>query len=492
MLSIPIIARTTEEALQDMESASQLADLIELRLDYIENPDLEKLMEKRSKPIIVTNRPKRQGGRFEGPEAQRIALLEKAVDLGVEYVDIEYDSVGDFVEKAGAKIIVSYHNLNETPNNLKEIHKGLADTGASVVKIATLAQDITDNLKVFRLLEEVSYPLTAAFCMGELGQISRILAPRFGSFITFASLDQGKESAPGQLTARELLDVYHLFKINRTTSLYGLVGNPVAHSLGPLLHNTVFRKQGINAVYLPFKVEDLDSFVKGFKTLDVQGYSITIPHKEGIIKLLDGLDPLARQIGAVNTVVNRGGRLTGYNTDSTAAVRVLDEGLRKRGQSIQGKKVTILGAGGAARAVAFGLKEKGAEVTIVNRTEQRARTLARDLGCGHKRFKDLAALETEVLINCTSVGMHPGTEETPVSADVLRPGMWVFDIVYNPPQTRLLREAGQRGCHTLNGLQMFVYQASQQFELWTGRQAPFELMEGILREHLSGSRKGLK
>lgn len=483
MLCIPITARTTKEAIQDMETASELADVLELRLDYMEKPDIERLLERKPKPLIATNRPRREGGRFEGPENKRIALLEKAIDLGVEYVDIEHDSVGDFVEKAGAKIIVSYHNFKETPNNLKEIHSRLASTGAHIVKIATFARDITDNLRVLRLLEEAS-TLTAALCMGELGQISRILAPSFGSFFTFASLDTGKESAPGQLTARELLDVYHIFKVNKDTHIYGLIGNPVGHSLSPLLHNTVFRKEGLNALYLPFQVQDLPTFIKEFKYLDVQGYSVTIPHKEAIINLLDGLDPLARDIGAVNTIVNQQGRLIGYNTDSTASVRVLEEGLAEKGSYLQGKKVTIVGAGGAARAAAFGLREKGAEITIVNRTEGRAENLARDLGCRYSRFKDLRNLETEVLINCTSVGMYPKVEEIPVSTEVLRPGMWVFDVVYNPPETRLLREARERGCHVLSGLKMFIYQAAEQFELWTGRKAPLEVMEGIVKGRL--------
>lgn len=483
MLCIPITAANTKDALRDMQLASELVDLLELRLDYIKDPDLETLIGKKPRPIIATCRPQREGGKFTGSEEERLAILEKAIDLGAEYVDIEHDSaIAGFVEKAGAKIIVSYHNFSETPSDaeLREIYQRLTDTGAHVVKIVTFAREITDNLRIFKLLEDANR-LTIAFCMGELGQISRILAPKYGSFLSFASLGEGKESAAGQLSARELLDVYNFNQINRSTEIYGLIGNPVGHSLGPLLHNACFRKENINAVYLLFKVEDLPSFIDGFRSIGVLGYSVTIPHKEAILPLLDELDPLAGSIGAVNTVVNKDGRLVGYNTDATAAVRVIEEGLAEKGDVLDGKRVTIVGAGGAARAVAFGLQQKCAEITIVNRTESRAESLARELGCRCGKFKGLSRLEADILVNCTSVGMHPKTNETPVPKKALRAGMWVFDAVYNPPQTRLLREAAARGCRVLSGVRMFVLQAAQQFELWTGRPAPLGLMEEVLR-----------
>ncbi|MEE9200585.1 MAG: shikimate dehydrogenase [Candidatus Brocadiales bacterium] len=487
MLCVPVTATNTKEFLGDMRSASGVADLIELRLDYIEGlkkADIEALIKEKTIPLIATCRPKREGGKFAGSEEERLSLLEHAAALGADYVDIEHDVVNKFTKKSGTKLIVSYHNFSETPDydKLREIYNGLA--GADVVKIVTFAQEITDNLRIFKLLEEARTP-TIALCMGEPGQISRILAPKFGSFLTFASLGSGKESAPGQLSARELLDVYNFHHINAETDIYGLIGDPVAHSMGPLLHNTCFREEGLNAVYLPFKTKDLPAFVNGFRALNVRGYSVTIPHKEAVMELMDELDPLARSIGAVNTVANKEGRLIGYNTDSTAATRVVEEGLAENGETLRGKKVTIVGAGGAARAVAFGLRQKGAEITIVNRTESRAESLARDIGCTHRKFGELASLDAEILVNCTSVGMHPDVNDTPVPAEILRPGMWVFDAVYNPPETRLLREAAGKGCRTLDGLRMFVLQAALQFEIWTGRPAPTEPMERIVRTKLA-------
>ncbi|HHT9153322.1 MAG TPA: shikimate dehydrogenase [Candidatus Hypogeohydataceae bacterium YC40] len=495
MLCIPITADTNEKALQDIvqaggEGHSRLADVIEIRLDYISHPDLERLLSHRPKPIIVTCRPTREGGKFDGPEEARIRLLEKAVELGAEFIDIEHDSIQHFRNRGKSKVIVSYHNFQETPDNLNEIYTRLSNSSADIVKIVTTAREITDNLNVFHLLEEVSrgvlqYAHTAckpviAFCMGELGQISRILAPKYGSYLTFGSLAVGKESAPGQLTAKEMREVYHIDKIDKEMALYGLIGNPVGHSMGPYIHNAAFGELGINAVYLPFKVENLKEFVQGFKSLNVQGYSVTIPHKEAIVPHLDGLDPLAREICAVNTVVNKAGKLIGYNTDSTAALRELEEGLG----DLKGKKVTLIGAGGAARAIAFGLKQREAKITLVNRTNEKARRLAQELGCHYKRFEDVTKVDREVLINTTSVGMYPRTDDIPVPLEVFRPGMWVFDIVYNPLQTRLLKEAAERGCHTLDGLKMFLYQAAQQFELWTGHPAPLQLMERVVRERL--------
>lgn len=494
MLCVPITANNTEDFLRNMRSASELADIdmVELRLDYINDirtSDVEAIIKEKTIPVIATCRPEREGGEFTGAEADRIALLEKAAELGAEYVDIEHDAIDKFSRKSGAKPIVSYHNFSETPSEseLRELYNKLSGSGADIVKIVTLARKITDNLRIFKLFEQASKPIIA-LCMGELGQISRILAPKYGSFLTFASLSEGKESAPGQLSASELLDVYNLRAINHNTDIYGLIGNPVAHSMGPVLHNTCFQAEDINAVYLPFRVEDISSFINGFKTLNVSGYSVTIPHKQAIMGLLDELDPLATSVGAVNTVVNRGGRLKGYNTDSTAATKVIEEGLAEDGTTLKGKKITIVGAGGAARAVAFGLKQKKAEITIVNRTEARAEALAGDLGCGHRGFSELGKLDTDILVNCTSVGMHPNINDMPVPADVLRPGMWVFDAVYNPPETRLLREAAARGCRTLDGIKMFVLQAAQQFELWTGRPVPVQPMEGIVRFRLAVSK----
>src|SRR3990170_3560013 len=499
MICIPIIANKLPDALHDMAEASMVADIIELRIDYIKDVDLKRLLEKRIKPVIVTNRPVREGGKFNGSEEERIALLKLAIRLRADYVDIENDSIQnirrDTVHRVPTKIIVSYHNFRETPDDLTTIYNRLSQSGADIVKIVTHANSITDNVRIYRLLQQSQMPMIS-FCMGELGIISRILYKRFGSYLTFASLRTGKESAPGQISIHELLNTYQAQKQDKQSSIYGLIGNPVAHSISPIIHNTLFKEMNFNSVYVPFKVDNIGEFIKEFRGLDVKGYSVTIPHKESVVKYLDAVDPIAKKIGAMNTIVNRGGQLVGFNTDCEAAIKVL-EGVKQvcsKGERsfvltkdvhLKGKKVTLIGAGGVARAIAFGLKERQAQITIINRNYERAQSLARDIGCLVRKFDETQALETDILINATPVGMFPKINETPIDKHKLKPNMIIFDTIYNPIETKLLHDAKTQGCKTINGLSMFVHQAAAQFKLWTGQMPSVETIEAIACEKLA-------
>lgn len=495
MICIPIIANNLADALHDMAEASKVADIVELRIDYIKNVDLKRLLEKRTKPVIVTNRPVREGGKFDGSEEERIALLKLAVQLQADYVDIEHDSIQhlcrDTEHRVPTKIIVSYHNFRETPEDLTDIYKRLSQSGADIVKIVTHANNITDNVRTYQLLQQSQMPVIS-FCMGELGIISRILYKRFGSYLTFASLQAGKESAPGQINVRELLNTYQAQKQDKQSAIYGLIGNPVSHSISPIIHNTLFREMNFNSIYVPFKVDTIGDFMREFRKLDIRGYSVTIPHKESVINHLDAIDPMAKKIGAVNTIVNMDGQLVGYNTDCEAAIKVL-EGVsrgerpfaRTKDAYLKGKKVTIIGAGGVARAIAFGLKECQAQITIINRNYERAQSLARDVGCIARKIDDPQAFDTDILINATPVGMYPKINETPIDKDKLKPGMIVFDTIYNPIETKLLKEAKAQGCKTINGLSMFVHQAAAQFKLWTGQMPSVEIIEAIACEKLA-------
>ena len=327
--------------------------------------------------------------------------------------------------------------------------------------------------------------------MGDYGVISRILYKRFGSYLTFASLQKGKESAPGQISIQELFNVYQAQKQDKHTAIYGLIGNPVSHSISPIIHNTLFKEMNLNNAYVPFKVDKIGEFIREFRELDVKGYSVTIPHKESVINHLDAIDPMAKKIGAVNTIVNKDGRLVGYNTDCKAAIQALADinQVSEKGTKndhLKGKGVTLLGAGGAARAIAFGLHDHGAQVTIVNRNYERAQSLARDVGCISGKLDELQEIETGILINATPVGMFPAVNETLVAQDNLKPDMIVFDTIYNPLETKLLHDAKARGCKTINGLPMFVNQAAAQFELWTGLKPPLKLIEKIAYKKLLG------
>ena len=502
MICIPIVANNLEDALHDTAEASKVADIVELRIDYIKNVDLKRLLEKCTKPVIVTNRPVREGGKFDGSEEERIELLKLALQLQADYVDVEHDSIQHICRGTGrlahtnkTKLIVSYHNFRETPRDLTDIYKRLSQSGVDIVKIVTYANSITDNVRIYQLLKQSQMPMIS-FCMGELGIISRILYKRFGSYLTFASLRTGKESAPGQISIHELLNTYQAQKQDKQSSIYGLIGNPVAHSISPIIHNTLFKEMNFNSVYVPFKVDNIGEFIKEFRGLDVKGYSVTIPHKESVVKYLDAVDPIAKKIGAVNTIVNRGGQLVGFNTDCEAAIKVL-EGVNQvcsKGERsfvltkdvhLKGKKVTLIGAGGVARAIAFGLKERQAQITIINRNYERAQSLARDVGCLCKKFDDLQALDTDILINATPVGMFPKINETPFDKNKLKSNMIVFDTIYNPIETKLLHDAKTQGCKTINGLSMFIHQAAAQFKLWTGQMPSVEIIEKIACEKLT-------
>ena len=507
MICIPIVADNLENALQDMAEASKVADIIELRVDYMKNPDLKRLLEGRILPVIVTNRPVREGGRFSGNEEERLALLKRAMELQADYIDIEHDSVQYLCRGAAhrapatkTKAIVSYHNFHETPDDLTNVYQRLSQSGADIIKIVTFANTITDNIKIYRLLRQAKMP-TISFCMGEYGMISRILYKRFGSYLTFASLKTGKESAPGQVNIHALLNTYQIRKQDKHTSIYGLIGNPVSHSISPVIHNTLFREMNFNGVYVPFKVNDVKEFVREFRELNVKGFSVTIPHKESVMGHINEIDPIAQRIGAVNTILNKDGQLAGFNTDCEAAVKVLEDTIQrssglmqgendvlsKNNLPLNGKNVALLGAGGAARAIAFGLKERGALITIYNRNYGRAQSLARDVGCLSRKYEDIHSLVADIVINATPVGMFPKVNETPLDKSILKPGMVIFDTIYNPLETKLLQEARRQGCTVVGGLPMFVRQAAAQFKLWTGQTPSLELIEKVALEKLRGA-----
>lgn len=490
MICIPVTGRDVEKMAQEMAVAAEQADVVELRMDYAPGADLRRLLKDRPRPVIVTYRAKRQGGMFEGPEEDRLRLVQKAVDLGAEYVDIELDAAARIRRNPKTRLIVSHHDFERTPSDLGRLHADIVAAGADIVKIATMATDIRDNLAIFDLLRR-SKKETIALCMGEPGTISRIIGKKFGGYLTFASIRAGRESAPGQITARDLRTLYRYEKIGWGTELYGVIANPVAHSMSPAIQNAAFEAVGRNAVYLPFKVDgDPVAFVNAFKAIDIKGYSVTLPHKEALVAAMDEVDDLVKRVGALNTIFNREGRLIGANTDVSAALDALTAALltekerRSEEPPLKGRVALLLGAGGAARAVGFGLLARGVRVFIANRTHERAEALAREIGCEAVALSDLASVAADILINTTSVGMHPNVGATPFPAALLRPGMVVFDAVYNPPETRLLREARAADCRTLSGLAWFVNQAAAQFELWTERPAPRNVMEKALRERL--------
>ncbi len=479
MIVVPITNFSNKSALGDILKAKKEADIIELRLDYIKNPHLENLIQKSSKPVIATNRKKSEGGKFGGSEKERIALLEKAVILNADYVDIELDSginqikrmlaLRDFCRSA-SRIIVSYHNFHWTPKNLESIYKKIKGTGCDIVKIATYAKSINDNLIIFDLIERAKKDgqRIVALCMGEKGEISRILGPIFGSYFTFGSLESGKESAPGQIPVKTLKDIYRINKLeNKNIKIYGLVGNPVNKSKGYLLHNFSFSQLNLNSIYVNFLVDDLKLFIRGYRNL-FDGLSVTMPYKERIIKFLDVIEPSAKKIGAVNTIAVKNGKLFGYNTDYFGAIRALEN----KAPFLRNKKIVVLGAGGAAKAVIFGLKNKCAKITVLNRTLNKARKLAFDFKCGYGHLSQINKMDFDVLINATSVGMFPRVNRSIIKNKEIFKDKTVFDLVYNPVMTKFLKDAKKIKSVVISGRDLFLDQAALQFKLWTGKNMP--------------------
>ncbi|MBX3443446.1 MAG: shikimate dehydrogenase [Planctomyces sp.] len=471
--------------------AEKGAELVELRIDWLRYPpDLSRVIKERPTAIVVTCRRPQDGGRWRGSEDDRLMLLRQAIASGVDYVDLEEDIAKKIPRYGKTKRIVSYHNFEETPDDfdLPDIYERMLELDADIIKIVTMAQTPADNVRMLQLQAEAERP-TVAFCMGDIGIPSRVLCGRYGAPFTYATYSRERVLAPGQLSFDELRDLYRYEEINRETRVFGVLGDPIGHSWSPLIHNTALRSEGINAVYLPLRVpaEQLVETLREFEWLRPQGYSVTIPHKEAVAGMGVLPDATVVDSGAANTLYrNEGGKWCATNTDYEAALTVLREGLAETGDdSLEGKRVLILGAGGVARAIALGLSRAGAAITITNRSKDRGRALAEQLDCQFVGWENRGSTFADVLINCTPIGMFPDVESTPFPQHWLRDGMLVFDTIYNPENTLLLKEAKTHFCRTVSGLEMFVRQAAAQFECFTHLPAPVDLIRETLRRGIS-------
>ncbi|HEX8186071.1 MAG TPA: shikimate dehydrogenase, partial [Blastocatellia bacterium] len=409
------------------------------------------------------------------------------------YCDIEaayYDAALKFRPDL-SKLIVSYHNFHETPSGLNRIYDRVTGLRAAIHKIVTRAGSITDSLAIFRLLDRAHNEGRSliALAMQEPGLITRILGPSRGGFLTYAALERGRESAPGQPGCEEMRDLYRANRLTRDTAITGIIGKPVAHSASPAMHNRAFKSLGLDFVYLPLEVENVDEFFKRFVRHDtremdwnVRGFSVTIPHKTRVIPLLDEIDKEASLVGAVNTVVISEGRLKGHNTDVKGAIEPLEKVCR-----VDGESCGVIGAGGAARAVIYGLISRGARVTVFARDPIKARALGESLGVSVAPLESLRSSDVQIIINTTPVGMHGHSEHlSPVPRPVLRNRRVAYDLVYNPLETQFLKDARDEGCHTISGIEMLIAQAALQFALWTGQQPPLDLMRRAALDKLSG------
>ena len=478
MICVPIVGPSMCKAQDQIASAIEIADILEFRLDLIEAYELNALLDLATLPVIVTNRSKIDGGQFKGPDKDRAQSLRDALKAGADYVDIEVSTPREvlqpFLEESDpANIILSYHDFSHTPEDFNLLYENMCEMPGEIIKIVTYARDLDDNLKMFELLKRAKREnqKLIGLCMGNLGEISRILSPLFGGFLTFGSLVVGQESAPGQIPATTLKDIYRVNAKRADFKIYGVIGNPVSKSLGYLLHNRAFQENASPDIYVSFLIDNVEKFFNSFKDF-FSGLSVTMPAKESIMPLLDRVDATAKKIEAVNTVVREGADWVGYNTDCSGAITALEACT-----SLQGKNVLILGCGGTAKAIGYGVKEKGGRLTITyHGDKERGESLAKELGCDLVQAREAGTRSIDILINCSPVGMSPNVNETPFLARDLKEGMVVFDSVYNPLETKLLREAKTAGCKVIPGIELFINQAALQFELWTGQTAPIEIM----------------
>jgi 3-dehydroquinate dehydratase/shikimate dehydrogenase len=468
----------------------QGAELVELRLDYINGEvNIKRLVSDRPCPVVVSCRRERDGGKFSGGEEQRRLLLRTAVAEGVEYVDIEEDVAGEIPRFGNTKRVISLHDFRKTPEDLDTIYQRIMSLDPDIIKICTMANSQRDNMRMFRLMERSEVPMVG-ICMGDIGLPTRILAGRYGAPFTYATFHHERALAPGQLSFHDMKEVFHYDEINAETDVYGVIADPIGHSLSPLIHNAGFKHHKMNRVYLPIRVprEDLKQFIADAPGLNVKGLSVTIPHKESVLPLLSEVDDAVRGIGAANTVVFEGDRRIGHNTDYRAAMNSLEAALGKTDgeespetSPLKGKTALILGAGGAGMAIAYGLSRRGATVVVSDGVQQKAAAISERFDCRSVEWSQRHAVSADILVNATPVGMHPEVDETPYEKHHLRPSMVVFDAVYNPENTLLIKEARSRNCKVVTGIDMFVRQACLQFQLFTGRPGPADLMRDLIK-----------
>lgn len=492
-ICVPITETNAESFLSAILEASQLADMVELRLDYLSIQDRSSVIARlpaltantACKDLLLTFRPREQGGQQDLSLEDRQDFwrnLPPEVIAATRFVDFEFDLVESWNGISPVpweKVICSWHNFEETPCDLLTRFDRMAATSAAVVKIATMANRIYDCLKTFELIQYAKGKKPViALAMSLAGVSTRILSLASGAMLTFGSLRKGAESAAGQITASDLRNLYRIKQLNSDSEILGIIGYPVGHSRSPLMHNTVLSLHGLNAAYLPFEVQDAGEFITDFVrpqtkkfAWNFRGLSVTIPHKLAVIPYLDSVDTTAKAIGAVNTIVINGGKLNGFNTDIVGAMKPLEELVELRDA-----RVAVLGAGGSARAICYGLRQRGANTTIFARDMTKAAPLVEEFEARSQLLESFTG-DFDIVINCTPIGMrHHSEGESPLKTEALKNTTLVYDLIYTPNTTALLCNAKEAGCQTLGGMSMLIGQATEQLRLWMGLDASFETM----------------
>jgi 3-dehydroquinate dehydratase/shikimate dehydrogenase len=482
---VAIIGATAAEMIEQASAVLKETPFLEFRLDYLDKPllALPKLKnffaENTAVVAIATCRRAANGGKFAGTVAAEVEILTKASEAGFHLIDLEIESAetlkkGELpkLREGKAALLISHHDFTAT-RDLDAIFARIDAFAPDFVKIVPTAKTLSDNVTLIRFLERISdHTNIVGICMGDAGIISRVLGLRAGGAFTFAAASTGAETGPGQIDARTLIDTYRIDQVDAATKVYGVVGNPVKSSLSPIMLNTAFRRETLNAVYLALQTTKIADLLKLVDEIPIQGLSVTMPFKQEVMAHLEKTDPLSTKIGACNTIMRApDGKLYGFNTDVAGIVGPIEKRM-----PLRGAKVLVLGAGGAARAAVFGIRDRGAEVFILNRTPETAQKLARQAGAKAIKRDALAKTTFDVIVNATPVGMTGQKTAAPLlDANELNAKL-VFDLVYNPLETPLLRLARQKSIPIITGVEMFVHQGARQFEIWTGKPAPEEEM----------------
>jgi 3-dehydroquinate dehydratase/shikimate dehydrogenase len=491
-MCVAIQGSSPAELLDRAEEIVKHFKFIELRLDMLAKPAnaptyvKQFLAEHRDVTAIATCRRKAHGGEFDGPLAAQLEILTRAAQAGCQIIDLEVESAEEAksaqlskLRACGAALLISFHDFSRT-KGLEQAADRIEAFKPDYVKVVSTARSLADNLAVLRLIEDRSLASNVVgIAMGEEGLVSRVLGPRAGAAFTFASCSEGSGTAPGQVSAAALRDLYRLEHLDQATRVFGVAGNPITHSLSPLLHNAAFRREIVNAILLPLKTRTVQDLLTLALELPLAGCAVTMPLKMEVLPHLANMDLLTARIGACNTLrMGADGKLYGFNTDVAGVVRPLERRLR-----LKGARVAVLGAGGAARAAVFGLVEQGAEVLVVNRTHEHAVSLARQAKAKSLKHELLARQKFDVIINATPCGMAGTKQAMPISENELNASV-VFDMVYSLLETPLLKLAKSRGIHTISGIEMFVQQGARQFEIWTGKPAPESEMMRVVEHEL--------
>ncbi len=485
-LGLPTVEKLLEQADKEVAAGERF---LEFRLDYLNRPEagIKALTVFLGKypdvSLLVTCRRHQNHGKYNGVIDDQMKILDAAIDAGAHAIDVEIETAEKTIERlehmrAKAHLIVSWHNYEGTPP-LEPVLRRMMKVPADAYKVVTTGKKPSDASKVLALQKAHPKVPMILLAMGEAGFPTRVLCNAQGSVYTYAAPNSVEGTAPGQVSAKVLRQLYRIDKLTKNAKVYGVVADPVRHSLSPNVHNRAFQAKRLDAVYLPFLVQptQLKDFLGMCEALPVQGFSVTIPHKQRILKYLDVVDPLARRIGAVNTVWKKAGKWRGTNTDAGAVTKPLGKRIK-----LNRSTVLLVGNGGAARGAAFALADAGAKVVITGRNSDRVRAFAKLCGAEAVAKDQLNGRKFDALVHATPMGMWPHTKEC--FFDGVLPADLVFDMVYNPLETELLKRAKAQGCAVIPGLEMFLAQAAQQFEIWTGETAPASVMEKAALEAL--------